>query len=79
MRGDGLRVRQGRLRLEIGNNFCPGRAVRCWPRLPRAGGESPSLGGFKHRGDVALRDVVEQVWGVGVTAGLGDLGGLFQP
>ena len=41
--------------MEIGNNFCPGRAVRRWARLPRAGGESPSLGGFKHRGDVALQ------------------------
>ena len=63
-RGDGLGVRQGRFRLEIGNNFCPGRAVRRWPRLPRAGGESPSLGGFKHGRDVAPQDVVEQAWGV---------------
>ena len=36
--------------------------VRLWPRLPRAGGESPSLEGFKNRVDVAPGDMVEQAW-----------------
>ena len=62
MRSGGLKLRQGRFRLEIGNNFFTGRVVRAWPRLPRAVGESPSLEGFKHCLDVALGDMVEPVW-----------------
>ena len=41
--------------------------------------ESPSLGVFKKRVDVALRDVVSGHGGSGLTVGLGDLRGLFQP
>jgi len=52
------RCHQGRFRLGIGKNFFPERAVRPWPRLPRAVGESPSLEGFKNRVDVALGDMV---------------------
>jgi len=48
----------GGFRLEIGENVCAERVVRGWARLPRAGGESPSLEGFKNRGDVALGDTV---------------------
>jgi len=44
--------------LDIGKNFFPEKVVRLWTRLPRAVGESPSLEGFKHRGDVALGDMV---------------------
>ena len=48
--------------MEIGENVFTGRAVRPWPRLPRAVGESPSLEGFKHRVGVVLGDMVEQAW-----------------
>jgi len=48
----------GRFRLDIGKNVFTERAVRHWPRLPRAVGESPSLEGFKNRVDVALGDKV---------------------
>ena len=41
--------------------------------------ESPSLGVFKKRGDVALRDVVSGCGRGGLTVGLGDLSGLFHP
>jgi len=58
MRGNGLKLRQGRFRLDIGKNFFPERAVRRWSRLPRAVGESPSLEGFRKRVDVALGDRV---------------------
>jgi len=57
-RGNGLKLHQGRFRLEIGENFCTERVVRPWPRLPRAVGESPSLEGFRNRVDVALGDMV---------------------
>ena len=53
-----LRLRQGRFRVDIRRNFFPERVVRCWTRLRRAVGESPSLEGFKHRVDVAPGDVV---------------------
>jgi len=61
-RGNGLKLRQGRFRLDIGKNVFPERVVRPWPRLPRAVGESPSLEGFKNRVAVALGDMVEQAW-----------------
>jgi len=59
---DGLKLHQGRFRLDIGKNVFTERVVRPWPRLPRAVGESPSLEGFKHCVDVALGDMVEQAW-----------------
>jgi len=57
-RGNGLELHQGRVRLDIGKNVFTGRVVRPWTRLPRAGGESPSLEAFKNSVDVALGDTV---------------------
>jgi len=57
-RGDGLRLRQGRFRLDIGKNVFTGRVVRHWTRLPREVVESPFPEGFKNRVDVALGDMV---------------------
>jgi len=62
-RGDGLKLHQGRFRLDIMENFFPEGAVRPWPRLPRAVVESASLEGSKNGVDGALRDMVEQAWG----------------
>ena len=48
MRGNGLKLHQGRFRLN----------VRCWNRLYRKAGESPSLEVFIKRLDVVLKDMV---------------------
>ena len=65
MRDNGLKLHQGRLRLDIRRDLFSIRAVLQWHRLHREVVQSPSLEVFQSRVDVALR-----TWSVG-TVGMG--------
>lgn len=69
----GLHHHQGRLRLDIRNNFFLGRALLQWHSWPGSGGVTvPEV--LQNHGDAALRDVVGMGW-----VGPDDLSDFVQP
>ena len=57
-RGDGLKLRQGRFRLDIRKKFFTQRVVRHWNMFPKEIVDAPSPEAFKARLDGALRRLI---------------------
>ena len=57
-RGNGSKLKEGRLRLDIRKKFFTMRVVKHWNRLPREAVAAPSLAVFKARLDGALSNLV---------------------
>ena len=80
-RGNGLKLRHGRFRLDTRRMFFTQRVVMHWNRLPKEAVDAPSLEAFKARLDVALGSLVWWLVTLHISRGLklDDHCGPFQP
>ena len=80
-RGDGVKPRQGRFRIDIRRKFFTQRVMTHWNRLPKEVVDAPSLEAFKARLDVALGSLVWWLATLHIAGGLklNDHCGPFQP
>jgi len=80
-RGNGLKLRQEKFRLDIRRNFFTQRVVMHWNRLSREVVDAPSLEAFNARLDVALGSLLWWLVTLHIAGGLklGDHCGPFQP
>jgi len=79
--GNGLKLRQGKFRLDIRSKFFTQRVVTHWNRLPKEVVDAPSLEALKARLDVALGSLVWWLATLHIAGGLklDDHCGPFQP
>ena len=69
-RGNGFKIKEGRIRLDVRKKFFTQRVVRHWRRVPREAVDAPSLEALKARLDGILESLIWQVVSLSVAGRL---------